>query len=231
MALSGCGGSTTGEGGSGASGGTGATAGTGSSGGASSGGGSGGTGGCTSFVPCCDAQGNSVEPVCTPYPQCPPGSSFPASGICSPSSCSPEKPCGALEYCDYPDDLCGTGLPGKCEPRPGGCYDIYAPVCTCNGTIAGNDCDAYSEGTDIAPSNQCTAPAGMFSCGAGYCDASFTYCRHGVSDVGGEPDSWECQPIPAACNPATCACLELEPCGQWCEGSANGGFTLTCPGG
>lgn len=237
--LSACGGSTAsdggGAGGSGANG-TGASAG---SGGAGASGGSGGSGGgplpCTSFVPCCDGNGNSVDPVCDANGtvSCPPGSSFPASGICSKtSSCSPSVPCSNSEYCDYPDDRCGEGAKGVCKPRPNGCDLLYAPVCTCNGTQAGNECGAYAGGVDVSVLGNCPPPPDTFACGSKFCDGTFQYCLHSVSDVGGIPDSYSCEPIPAGCaSKATCACVKQQPCGDWCTTDGAGNVTLTCPGG
>ena len=55
-------------------------------------------------------------------------------------------------------------------------------------------------------------PAPCFDCGDGLrCVAGEDYCQHAFSDVGGEPDSFECRPLPAACiGDATCACLGEE---------------------
>ena len=171
--AAGCGGSTDSDGSS--TGGSGGSAGGGGSGG-SSGGGAGGSGGtCESFVPCCDSQGNPVTPICpTPgKPECPAGSSWPPNGTCAPSSgaCSPSKPCAADEYCDYGDDLCGAGSPGKCTKRPQGCDLLYAPVCTCEGKVAGNECSGQSGGWDVSAKGGCTPPQDLFACGHLFCTA------------------------------------------------------------
>lgn len=141
--------------------------------------------------------------------------------------------CGATEYCDFPDDQCGAADgQGECKPRPNACNDIYAPVCTCDGTVAPNDCDAAANGNDVSILGGCTPPDGMFACGIGFCDASMYYCQKSLSDVGGVPDSYTCAPLPDACNPgpATCACLAGVACGDMCA-EADGGLTVTCPGG
>lgn len=141
--------------------------------------------------------------------------------------------CGDTEYCDFPDDQCGAADgQGECKPRPNACNDIYAPVCTCDGTVAANDCDAAASGNDVSILGGCTAPDGMFACGIGFCDKSMYYCRKSLSDVGGVPDSYSCEALPAACSGGapTCDCLAAETCGDMCS-EADGGFTLTCPGG
>jgi hypothetical protein len=235
----GCGGSTDSDGPA-----TGGTSGGGGSGGSAAGGsggsgtgGSGGAGGlCESFVPCCDSQGNAVDPICpTPgNPECPPGASWPPSGTCTApgNECTPTKACAADEWCDYPDDLCGAGSPGKCQKRPEGCGLLYAPVCTCDGKQAGNQCAGQSGGQDVNAKGGCSAPQGTFACGSSFCTSGQQYCQIVISDVGGIPDEFSCKPLPTGCGSApSCACLEKQPCGDFCKADSAGNFTLTCPGG
>lgn len=228
-----CGGSTKTEsaGGTSGSGGSGGTSGV----GGSSAGGSGGGIPCEGFVPCCDSQGNPVPPICPGGgpAECPPGTTVPPTGICTATgACGPTQPCSATEYCDYPDELCGAGESGKCMPRPLGCDLMYAPVCGCDGQVHGNDCSARAGGTDISGKGGCPAPEGQYGCGPAFCGLGSQYCRHAVSDVGGIPDGWECQPLPAACGKTpTCACMTGEACSDWCTTAALGEVTLTCPGG
>lgn len=233
----GCGGSTSGDGAAGGQGG--ATGGSGGTGGAGAGGapgGSGGSGGfCESFVPCCDEDGNPVSPICpSGMPECPPGSAFPPSGTCQPTTidCGPAKPCGADEWCDYPDNLCGKGQPGTCKPKPQGCDFSYAPVCTCDQSVVGNECAAQSVGKDVSGVGGCKPPESMFACGPVFCSAGQQYCQRVTSDIGGWPDDYACLLMPSACGAApSCACLAQEPCGSMCEANAQGNLTLTCPGG
>ncbi len=203
LAMAGCG---DGGGGSGGTGGTGGTTGTTSSGGTTN------TGGTTSSGGTTNTGGAGGGTMCGGF-----------AGL----------QCAADEYCDFPDDLCGgADGSGVCKPRPEGCNNIYQPVCTCDGTVAGNDCDAYSQGLDVSILGGCTPPDGMFACGVGFCDKAMFYCRKTLSDVGGYPDSYECQALPAGCagGAPTCACLADQPCSDMCA-EADGGVTLTCPGG
>ncbi|MBK8251578.1 MAG: hypothetical protein IPK82_02790 [Polyangiaceae bacterium] len=143
------------------------------------------------------------------------------------------KQCAANEYCDYSDNSCGAAdQQGTCKPRPESCPELYSPVCTCAGTVASSDCDAYGSGSDLAQDGGCTPPEGMFGCGSGFCEVATQYCQRTGNDVGGEPDYFECKDLPAACNPGpvSCDCLAGEGCGSTCS-EANGGFTLTCLGG
>lgn len=233
-----CGGSTQkdGAGSGGQSGGGSSGSGGGSGGiGGSSAGGSGGSGYCESFVPCCDAQGNPVDPVCpTPgNPECPAGSSWAKAGLCEASAaCKPDQPCAADEYCDYPDNHCGAGSAGQCVKRPAGCDLIYAPVCTCAGAEAGNECSAYSDGSDLNGNGGCKPPVGMFECGQQFCATGNQYCEVIGSDLGGYPDTYTCKQLPAGCAAGvSCDCLKAEQCGSVCKADASGNYQLTCLGG
>ena len=61
--------------------------------------------------------------------------------------------------------------------------------------------------------------------------------NHFYSDVGGQPSSYACKPLPTGCNSATsdCTCFPPNtPCVQQCKiilGGGLGGFELDCPGG
>lgn len=139
--------------------------------------------------------------------------------------------CGPDEYCDFVPNTCGEIGEGTCQPRPQGCDLVYAPVCGCDGEVYGNTCGAASEGVDVGPADACTPPEGYLACGFQFCDQTIAYCEASISDVVDEPSSFSCKPIPPACDPPDCACLETEPCGDLCEQLPAGGFVLTCPGG
>lgn len=138
--------------------------------------------------------------------------------------------CSSNEFCDFGRNSCGaTDEQGTCRTRPTACDDLFAPVCGCDGVTHSNECDANAAGTDVSALGSCPVPAGQFRCGFRTCDLSAEYCQRGVSDIGGEPDTFECMPLPASCT--SCGCLMQEPCGDFCDGAAGMGFTLTCPGG
>ncbi len=195
----------------------------------------GSTGECTSFVPCChDITGEELPYLCDEQgqPYCPAGASFSMDGQCLPATaCLHVGDCGSNGWCDFPDDTCGLNEPGTCKPRPQGCNDIYAPVCVCNGTVAGNQCDGESAGLDIDVNGGCMPPGGHFACGGLFCVEGFSYCRHEVSDVDGIPDTFQCVNLPPHCtNMPSCTCVQNEPCSNLCEDNG-GNLTLTCPGG
>jgi hypothetical protein len=117
-------------------------------------------------------------------------------------------------------------------PKPDTCIDIYMPACACDGKVYANDCDAAAQGQDIS-SLGCSPPdATLFSCGPMFCVKGSDYCQRSNSDVGGEPASFTCKPLPASCmTPATCDCLANEPCGTMCEALPDGDLKVTCLGG
>jgi hypothetical protein len=142
------------------------------------------------------------------------------------------KPCAADEYCDYGDNRCGVADGGgTCTKRPQNCPDNYQPTCGCDGVVHSSPCDTNASGVDVNQ-NGCEPPsANLFACGPGFCDVTTEYCVAQLSDIGNEPDSFGCKPLPAACVGAgTCPCVAAEPCGDLCE-VTGAGVRVTCPGG
>ncbi len=141
--------------------------------------------------------------------------------------------CAPNEFCDFRRDTCGTtDEQGTCRTRPSACDDEFAPVCGCDGDVHANQCDANAAGVDVNASGSCPTQVGEHACGFRLCDKATQYCERGVSDVGGEPDTFVCKPLPSSCGAsASCACLTQESCGSFCSGSQAIGLKLTCPGG
>jgi hypothetical protein len=143
--------------------------------------------------------------------------------------------CPGDQYCDFGTNSCGaTDEEGVCRPRPTTCPDLLVavPTCGCDGVVYGQDCEAYMAGTDLDALGGCPVPQGMFACGYTQCSLASQYCQRQVSDVGGEPDGYDCRPLPTCPSQfPTCACLAGEPCGAMCSGMGTTGLTLTCPGG
>lgn len=143
--------------------------------------------------------------------------------------------CDAGEYCDWALNGCGTSRFDEvvCTPIPDGCPAVEEdPVCGCDGVVYSGACAAALLGVDVDVEGDCTAPAGTFQCGYGFCDPTTSYCQRSVSDIGGYPDGWSCVDLPAGCSETPdCACLADEPCAFDCSETKDGGLLLTCPGG
>lgn len=143
--------------------------------------------------------------------------------------------CAEGEFCDFPDDLCGAGEPGTCEPIPG-CVKFHGldadTKCGCDGLSYWHDCVSTDGRVDInSDATSCEPWPGYFPCGDRLCNSTYKYCERQVSDVVGEPDSYACLPLPFNCGDfVDCSCFENEACGSICEPQWPG-FMLTCPGG
>lgn len=97
--------------------------------------------------------------------------------------------CDGGKYCDYPiETSCGSGdQGGTCKDKPDFCYELFAPVCGCDGNTYGNDCKAAAAGVSIAAMGTCDDPAPAASC-EGNCGthapAKVCYCDTACTGYG-----------------------------------------------
>jgi hypothetical protein len=111
-----------------------------------------------SFCECgtlvCETPDACVPPPC---PAPPDGCHYEGATMCEcgtlvcPTGCAA---CTRTEYCDYTTDFACDGE-GTCQPRPEGCFALFAPVCGCDGNNYSNGCLANAAGTDVASEGRC----------------------------------------------------------------------------
>lgn len=96
------------------------------------------------------------------------------------------------QVCDLRPGMCNVAdLDGVCKVRPEACPEIFKPVCACDGTTYGNDCERLRAGAQKAHDGECKAKAAMAEpemmaatsckknsdCGSGdYCDFPWGTC-------------------------------------------------------
>lgn len=107
------------------------------------------------------SRGEKSCPGCPGFPDIcvPKGSSCPILRCLPPPevTCGSDSECSTAEFCDFSDNACGSASStlGVCSPSPRICTAIFAPVCGCDGTTYGNECDAHKAGVDVSHTGEC----------------------------------------------------------------------------
>ncbi len=176
-------------------------------------------------------------PSCTGLSFCSTVSQCGVALSCAPNTggpCSTNADCPSETFCDFADDLCGSGQStGTCQVREPTCPDT-PPVCYCgNATYPGveHDLCAGKDGRDFNVNEGCLG-AGDIGCGHLICNNDdYDYCQ---KSPGGpdHADAVTCVVYPGSCadDPMTCACLAsvVADCGGTCTDGFNGP-TVFCP--
>ena len=75
---------------------------------------------------------------------------------CFEVECKDSAECKDGEFCKK-DGCDGAGL---CAAKPGGCPDVWDPVCGCDGVTYSNDCDAAAAGVNVEHTGACAKKCG-----------------------------------------------------------------------
>jgi hypothetical protein len=143
---------------------------------------------CPDKVEACDNDGGPAPKLCEGHcgGQAPEGCWCDAEcetyGDCCPdktetcdssSGCKNNDECADDEYCEFGTGACISPtfdiLSGTCQTRPEVCYEIYAPVCGCDGQTYSNDCHAHGAGQSIAHEGACPGCENDDDCTDGFC--------------------------------------------------------------
>jgi hypothetical protein len=108
-----------------------------------------------------------------------------------PGDCNTNADCEITEYCETSAEDC-EGV-GECVTMPTACFDVWDPVCGCDGTTYGNACEAGAAGVSVAYSGVCIVDPGCSS--NADCEAT-EYCETADGDCG---SVGECLTMPAVC--------------------------------
>ncbi|MBC8294088.1 MAG: hypothetical protein H8E45_13170 [Proteobacteria bacterium] len=129
-----------------------------------------------------------------------PGAGAEACGGCSATACADGL------FCDSPPGHCENDMAvGHCTEPPSVCPDVYEPVCGCDGTTYGNDCERQQASVGLFHPGPCVSFCG---------DGSPEDC----------PTGTVCEGLPGHCDAATnegicvpvpndCTGLDLPECG------------------
>jgi hypothetical protein len=105
--------------------------------------------------------------------------SYSLGAACKVTGCKVNSECKTGEYCHLPVGSCGKKGAGTCKKIPQACYEIYAPVCGCDGKTYENDCKANGAGTSVDYMGKCKSEQSKCEKMGGYCAHFLDTCKKG----------------------------------------------------
>lgn len=144
--------------------------------------------------------------------------------ICTPSGWScPSIDAGVIDagpVCPL-DPAAAVGTP--CTPEGQSCGTCSEPCSVCHLLVCQG---GVWQDLEVIPDCQ-----PVFGCGPTSCVRSTEYCVHTLSDIGGVPDDYRCQPLPAGCSSCECLGATGGPWGPSCSDDGAGAVTIVQGGG
>jgi len=144
------------------------------------------------------------------------GISVAYEGECASLTCRTNSDCPSVDPTGVADTYCSKELGdcegrGACLPRPQGCYEIYAPVCGCDGRTYSNDCFAAAAGVNIEYEGPCRPVPCVSNEDCSPYDPAASLNNYCAKDVG------DCDGLGlCTARPEECILLYLPVCG--CDG-------------
>ncbi len=121
-------------------------------------------------------------------------------------------PCqSADDFCKFPEGTCGNfDLFGTCTTIPtGGCPEIYAPVCGCDGVTYPNECESDAAGVSVRHPGPCMVECAPLDDGSGCVAAA---ACSAIPEIMCIPTALSLDIATGAIETVACGCLDMNFC-------------------
>jgi hypothetical protein len=109
------------------------------------------------------------------------------------SSCLANDECAKGTFCQFPVGVCGNNhaTPGTCTTEPQVCYELFQPVCGCDGNTYSNTCRAQAAGVSVQAKGACPT-AGAACEVASDCHGPLSHLCRVCGDGSDDCEHWAC---------------------------------------